>query len=559
MDGDDVNWFLEVEGLSPSPMPVADFLDTCLRTVAKGHIRYNYTAQQLVLPNIITLAGVLDAVPLEAPPSSTTSKQLLDARTALAGFSSLEATQWVYDRYVNLTTTMAKLNPGFDVHGDHKLNPPLTKNPHVKLTDYIVKERLFNFWCAAPEDAEVLSRPVSAYHDHHHHHHHHHHLLSFLHHHHHFHQLSRHRHRHLCYSALLSTICLFRLEQGCIPLTKDHALMAKMVVDNPWPRPIVVYGYDDTVALAGDVFEAETNCVAQHNLGQVASLVNNLAFWSRKPPISTPVRQVPEPPAAPYNKSKTYISIVLGDGDNIGFVKGSRRGWMTDRVSKCAADPANGCFPLTWTLSPRTLHLAPDWLRWYYDKSVMTGADYFTLPPSGDLYAYPGMMPADMQASFVADTERDAALMDLSSSVSWEFLGYWEAAIKHYFPRYGAKGVVRGFFAVNVPYMLPTAPFALSKAKYKLLGEEKNVVLFRPREWRGGRGTKGIGNGKFELTASQMATEIGGYEAGSVAHLYVTSDGGANLDLVYEMVRQLDAHVEVVGPKTLIEMAVQRG
>ena len=232
---------------------------------------------------------------------------------------------------------------------------------------------------------------------------------------------------------------------------------------------------------------------------------------------------------------------------------------MTDRVSKCASDPANGCFPLTWTLSPRTLHLAPDWLRWYYNKSSTTGADYFTLPPSGDLYAYPGMMPADMQASFVANTERDASLMDLSSSVAWEWVGWWESAIQHYFPRYSSNGVVRGFFAVNVPYLLPTLPFALNKEKYKLLGEQKSVVLFRPREWRGGRGTKSIQNGKFELTAAQMAAEIGSYEAGSVAHLYVTSDGGANLDLVYDMVRQLDAHVEVVGPKTLVEMAVQRG
>ena len=496
MGSDDVDWFHDVEGPHGATTPVADFLDTCLRTVAKGFIHYNYTAQQLVLPNIITLAGVLDAVPLEAPPSgSTASKLLLDARTALAGFSSLDATQWVYDRYVNLTTTMAKLNPGFDVHGDHKLNPPLTQNPHVKLTDYIVKERLFNFW----------------------------------------------------------------LEQGCVPLTKEHALMSKMVVDNPWPRPIVVYGYDDTLALAGDLFEAETDCVSQHNLGQVASLVNNLAFWSRKPPITTVVRQVPEPAAPPYNKSKTYVSIVIGDGDNIGYVKGSRRDWMTERVSKCAADPASGCFPLTWTLSPRTLHLAPDWPRWYYNKSVATGADYFTLPPSGDLYAYPGMMPADMQAHFVANTERDATLMDLSSSVAWEWVGYWESAIKHYFPRYGAKGTVRGFFAVNVPYLLPTLPFALNKEKYKLLGEQKNVVLFRPREWRGGSGAKGILNGKFELTASQMAAEIGSYDAGSVAHLYVTSDGGANLDLVYDMVRQLDEHVQIVGPKTLVEMAVQRG
>jgi hypothetical protein len=257
---------------------------------------------------------------------------------------------------------------------------------------------------------------------------------------------------------------------------------------------------------------------------------------------------------AAYNASKTYVSIVLGDGDNIGFLKGSRRDWMRSRVSKCAAEPASGCFPLTWTLSPHLLHLAPDWLWWYYNQSITTGADFFVLPPSGDTYSYPGMMPAEMQASFVANTERDAILMDSSSSVSWEFVGYWESAIANYFPRYGARAVVNGFFAVNVPYMLPTLPFALSSERYKLLGEAKNVVLFRPREWRGGSGS-----GSFELTAAQMAAELSGYKRGSVAHLYVTSDGGANLDLVYDMVGQLPEHVEVVGPRTLVEMALQRG
>jgi len=291
----------------------------------------------------------------------------------------------------------------------------------------------------------------------------------------------------------------------------------------------------------------------------VASLASNLAFWSRKPPIAAPLRQPPEPAAAPYNASKTYLSIVLGDGDNIGFVKGSRRQWMSDRVARCESDPLSGCFPLAWTMSPHTLHLAPDWLRWYYNKSATTGRDFYVLPPSGDLYAYPGMMPAEMQASFVARTERDAILMDLESTVAWEWMGFWEGAIRDYFPRYGDRGVVSGFFAVNVPYPAPVVPFALSPDRYKLLGEQRNLVLFRPREWRGGSGAKGIMDGPFELTAEEMAAEISGYARGSVSHLYVTSDGGADLELVYDMVRRLDAHVEIVGPRTLVAMAIGRG
>ena len=80
---------------------------------------------------------------------------------------------------------------------------------------------------------------------------------------------------------------------------------------------------------------------------------------------------------------------------------------MSDRVSRCAADPAHGCFPLSWTLSPQTLHLAPAWLTWYYQQSYTTQHDWFMLPPSGDLYSYPGAMPEDVQAQFVANTELD--------------------------------------------------------------------------------------------------------------------------------------------------------
>ena len=43
-----------------------------------------------------------------------------------------------------------------------------------------------------------------------------------------------------------------------------------------------------------------------------------------------------------------------------------------------------------------------------------------------------------------------------------------------------------------VPYIAPVLPFAFDKGgAYKVLGPRKNVVLFKPREWRGGRGGPG--------------------------------------------------------------------
>eukprot|EP00662_Eupelagonemidae_sp_cell21_P057628 gene57628-biopygen2192 len=73
--------------------------------------------------------------------------------------------------------------------------------------------------------------------------------------------------------------------------------------------------------------------------------------------------QNPDPPLS-YNKSKTYLTIIVGDGDNVKKVKGPHKVYLQNRVAGCKADPGK-CYPLVWSMSPQLLHLAPDWLRWY--------------------------------------------------------------------------------------------------------------------------------------------------------------------------------------------------
>ena len=151
-----------------------------------------------------------------------------------------------------------------------------------------------------------------------------------------------------------------------------------------------------TWALAGDIFEAETNCVKEHNMGQIASDgVNNLGFYSRKPSVITPLSQK-KLGRPTFDANKTYVALVVGDGDSIKHVQGtvgpdwSSRDLILDRVQRCDADPSyKGCFPLLWSVSPQLIHLAPDWLRWYYAQAQRTTHEYFVLPPSGDLYSYP--------------------------------------------------------------------------------------------------------------------------------------------------------------------------
>lgn len=126
---------------------------------------------------------------------------------------------------------------------------------------------------------------------------------------------------------------------------------------------------------------------------------------------------------------------------------------MQERVAKCAAggNPATSCFPLVWSMQPHLLHLAPEWLQWYYHQALKTGRDWFVLPPSGDLYTYAGLLTDEDQERFVLNTERDAELLSTSATVGWEWFGTWANAINNYFPRYGRNGVVRSIFATNVP------------------------------------------------------------------------------------------------------------
>lgn len=332
--------------------------------------------------------------------------------------------------------------------------------------------------------------------------------------------------------------------------------MEKMVKNNPWPKPIAVFGYDDTLPIAGDLFEAETNCVKEHNLGQIASNgFSNMAFFSRKPRISTPLIQNAEPPSEQFNKSRTYIAFVVGDGDNLNFLKGSRRDWMEERLSNC--NEGKGCFPLLWTISPHLLYLAPEMARWYFKQSYVTKHDYFVLPPSGHLYSYPSLMTKADQAAFVGDTERECQLLNTSSMVAWEWFGTWGNAIKEYFPQYAKRGIVRSGFAVNVPFNLPVAEFwnLFRHEYYKVL--DGKFVLFRPREWRGTSGPdKSIPFSEKEmLTAKGMAQEINNYPRGTVTNIYMTSDGGARLNDFYDLVEELDEHVRVVTHDTVADMA----
>jgi len=233
----------------------------------------------------------------------------------------------------------------------------------------------------------------------------------------------------------------------------------------------------------------------------------------------------------------------------VAYIKGGRRSWMAERVQRCengtAAEKKDCSYPLLWTFSPHVLHLAPEWATWYSKQVLRTKVDGFALPPSGDLYSYPSLFPEDDQDTFVKNTERVAGLLSTSVSSVWEWAGRWGSALDKYFPKFGERGVVTSLVATNVPYNIPTLAFG--DGFYKVKGK---AVVFKPHEWRGTRGSTIPFADKENLTVEQMATQLNSYKPGTIVPIYITSDGGANLNDVYELVAKLASHVEIVGTQT---------
>ncbi len=141
----DLLWLSQLNITQPAFSSVAQLMQRCLgnASVAKGYIRYNWTAQMPLVPLIITLAGVLDAVPLEdSSPYRAGASLVLDAVSAFASLTTLSAaTEWVFDTYGSQTSAMSQMNPGYD-NVDYPWrqgNPPLKWIPTLANTDFLVK------------------------------------------------------------------------------------------------------------------------------------------------------------------------------------------------------------------------------------------------------------------------------------------------------------------------------------------------------------------------------------------------------------------------------------
>lgn len=498
MSDRDARW-LDDLGLEPeATVDSAAFLDTCLSDFPRC-VRYSYDEQRPLLPNVLTVGAALEAVPLDEGMHVACEEPAFDARSDLRDRDTpAQATRYVYETFVDDTTGLAMINPGYDTSPDRVSDPPIIRDLNPALVDLVFARKLF---------------------------------VTFL-------------------------------VNGCIASTDENELFEEITRTNPWPSPIGVYGYADYWnVFGGYLFEAQTRCVSSRNMGAIPTNVNNLSFFSsrRAPIVDARELERNAPEDIDYDATQTYVAFVVGDGDNVSYILDARSRWLRDRLALCARD-AESCAPITWTISPHLSRLAPDVLEWYFRASRETGRDFFMLPPSGFLYAYPASLNEQDQERFIEGTEAAATILGTASTVDWEWATTWPAAETLFLPKYARGGVIRGVFPVNVPYLLPTFTGWRPGQTFKLLpgagGGE--VVLFRPREWRG---VDGSGTGilaPYTLRPEDMARELAGYPRGTVAYVYMTSDGGLNLENSFTaMIPDLPAHVHLVSADSAARLALQ--
>jgi hypothetical protein len=108
---DDLDWLEDTDGITnPDITSPSDFISICLASpVANGYLRYNKTSQATIVPNIITMAAMVNAVPLEDGDSHITGDDVelvFDAVTEFAGFNALNATRCAYSVILQLPSTM---------------------------------------------------------------------------------------------------------------------------------------------------------------------------------------------------------------------------------------------------------------------------------------------------------------------------------------------------------------------------------------------------------------------------------------------------------------------
>ena len=143
MNGKDVQWLEELALHPDEIMDTPQFLEVCMKEFPRC-VLYSYSEQQALLPNILTVAAVLEAIPIAVEMDVPCDNIVFDATEVFKEHNTpYLATKYVYDKYVNDTTGLAMLNPGYSTSEGNLWDPALSGDMNPVMIDFVFSEKLF--------------------------------------------------------------------------------------------------------------------------------------------------------------------------------------------------------------------------------------------------------------------------------------------------------------------------------------------------------------------------------------------------------------------------------
>ena len=120
-DSDDAKWWnIFSENHPHKEVTWDEYVAACFNSgAAKGYIKYDLTDDKESIPQMLTMAAVLDAIPFhdesKLPELSDGSKPklLFNLSKDWAGYDSYAATTYLYENHLKDTNGLSKMNPGF--------------------------------------------------------------------------------------------------------------------------------------------------------------------------------------------------------------------------------------------------------------------------------------------------------------------------------------------------------------------------------------------------------------------------------------------------------------
>lgn len=391
------------------------------------------------------------------------------------------------------------------------------------------------------------------------------------------------------------------LNNSCVKGNSNHTIWQNALQSAPWPPATSGFGYNaqnpflsPTHQVVAYPWEANTLCVDDPKkvaIGEVCtSGTFNMAFWSRweretaTSNLVNPARRA-EPDPITYDSNKTYVSILIMDGDNLEFEQQFTRNRYANRVKYCQETPEL-CAPLSWTISPQMLDFMPSMLKYYYEQAAIVN-DTMVMSPGGLMYSYPVMWSDSAQEAYVKQMNLAAQKMDIGQTSDWEWFYDVENAIEGndaYYKKYVVttqnqqqssslfRDVVKSsrssrvstFLVNTVPWPLNILLPFLSDGFSQVLGDDPTntntsvVVLRAVFNWA----ACAQGGGGWASTPAEVASILNDeLPKGVVGYLYVTRN--CDVSYIFEMVKTLQTmgganHVELVHMNQLESLARQR-